>query len=112
MKAISLKPNPGFSGSHIFVATERMGFVAVLPQRFDSERKRLLDHARRAGAPMAARLEATLIELPPDVLISEALSRTSMGFGFASPDSFSMTRCLAPAPTWIGFRPLPIRRAE
>ena len=84
MKAVWLKPNPGFSGSHIFVATDTWAF----DYHGYSERRRLLDHARDRARRWWPGWEATLIELPADVLISERMSRNYDGLWLREPGQF------------------------
>jgi len=67
MKAIWIKPAPGFTGNHIFVATDRWAF----DYHGYSERGRFLAHNWRRARHWWPGWEATLIELPRDVLISE-----------------------------------------
>ena len=83
-KAFWLKPDPGFSGNHVFVATEAWAF----DYHGYSERRRLLDHICRQARRAWPGWEATLIELPPDVLISEAKSRSYDGLWLREPGQF------------------------
>lgn len=85
MKALWLKPGPGFrTGNHIFVATD--GWV------FDyhgySRREAFLAHTFRRARHYWPGWDAELIELPRDVLVSEAASRTYDGLWLREPRQF------------------------
>jgi hypothetical protein len=103
MRALWLRPNQGFTGNHIFVATD--GWV------FDyhgySERERFLARTNKRARRWWPGWGATLIELPRDVLVSEAGSRPYDGLRLREPGQFlhdAMPRALAyldrfPAPS-------------
>ena len=84
MKALWLRPDPGFSGNHIVVATD--GWV------FDyhgySRRSRFLAHTYRCARRWWPGWGATLVALPRDVLVSEAKSRTYAGLWLREPGQF------------------------
>ena len=94
-RALWLKPGPGFTGNHVFVATT--GWV------FDyhgySERNRFLTHTLRKAQRWWPGWSATLMELPREVLLSEANSRAYEGLWLREPGSSCMTRCHAPTLT-------------
>jgi hypothetical protein len=84
MKALWLKPKPGFTGNHIFVATDSW----VFDYHGYSERERFLDHTYARARTWWPDWEATLVELPRHVLVSEAASRTYDGLRLREPGQF------------------------
>lgn len=84
LRVLRLKPDPGFIGNHIFVAAA--GWV------FDyhgySERNRFLAHTFRKAKRWWPGWSPTLTELPRDVLVSEAKSRTYEGLWLREPGQF------------------------
>ena len=84
MKALWLKPKPGYTGNHIFVASEAWtfdyhGYVC---------RDGFLRHTFRRARHYWPGWSATLIELPRDVLISEKKSRLYQGLWLREPTQF------------------------
>lgn len=79
-----IKPRPGYTGNHIFV--EGNGWV------FDyhgySERDKYLCHIWKRARQRWRGWNATLVPLPPDLLISEAKSRTFDGLWLREPGQF------------------------
>lgn len=84
MKAVWLKPNSGLTGNHIFVATDAWAF----DYHGYSERTRFLDHTYKRARRWWPGWSASLIELPPEVLVSEARSRTYDGLWLREPQQF------------------------
>jgi hypothetical protein len=84
-RALWIKPAESFTGNHI-VATndEGLAFDYHGWSRFD----RLMAHMRAKANRWWPGWDATLIELPPDVLISEAKSRTYEGLWLREPKQF------------------------
>lgn len=82
--ALWLKPDPGFTGNHIVVATDSW----VFDYHGYSMRQRFLDHTKQKANRWWPGWNATLIELPRDVLISEAKSRTYDGLWLREPGQF------------------------
>jgi hypothetical protein len=94
MRALWLKPDPGFMGNHIFVATDAW----VFDYHGYSERGRFLAHTYERARRWWPGWGATLIELPRDVLVSEAGSRHYDGLWLREPGQFlhdAMPRALA-----------------
>ena len=83
-QALWLKPAPGFTGNHIFVACE--GWI------FDyhgySAREQFLAHTFRKAQRWWPGWQADLVPLPRDVLVSEAKSRTFDGLWLREPGQF------------------------
>lgn len=84
MSALWLKPDPGFTGNHIFIATDRWTF----DYHGYAERDAFLAHTYRRARHWWPGWNATLIELEPDVLVSEAKSRTYDGLWLREPAQF------------------------
>ena len=84
MKALWLKPEPGFTGNHFVVATDTWAF----DYHGYSERQRFLAHTHRQAQRRWPGWRMTLHELPDDVLISEAKSRTYEGLWLREPGQF------------------------
>ncbi|MDO9711118.1 hypothetical protein [Paracraurococcus lichenis] len=84
LRAIWLKPDAGFTGNHIYVASG--GWVFDYHGYSDAERYRA--HTWRKAQRWWPGWNATPIELPADVLISEAKSRTYDGLWLREPDQF------------------------
>jgi hypothetical protein len=111
MKALWLRPEPGFTGNHIFAATDSW----VFDYHGYSGRERFLDHTFKRARSWWPDWKATLVELPRDVLVSEALSRTYDGLWLRKPKQFlydAMPRALAyldrlPPPCTGGLATLP-----
>jgi hypothetical protein len=107
-KAVWIKPSPRPIGNHIFVAAEDWAFDYHGYSRPQS----LLDHSWRRARHFWPGWDATLVELPVDVLISEPKSRTFDGLWLREPGQFlqdALPRARAfldrfPAPTGMLFR--------
>ena len=84
MKALWLKPEPGFIGNHIFIATDTW----VFDYHGYSDRERFLAHTFRRARFFWPGWCATLVELPRDVLVSEAASRRYDGLWLREPSQF------------------------
>lgn len=84
LKAIWIKPASGFTGNHILITAS--GWV------FDyhgySCRDHFFTHTYRKADRWWPGWQATLVELPPDVLISETKSRTCDGLWLREPSQF------------------------
>jgi hypothetical protein len=83
-KAMWIRPQPGFWGNHIFVATEDWAF----DYHGYSQLQALLDHTWKRARHFWPGWDATLVELPVDVLVSEAKSRTFAGLWLREPGQF------------------------
>ena len=84
MKVLWLKPDAGFTGNHIFVATDNW----VFDYHGYCSRDRFLTHMYAKAGRWWPGWRATLHELPQDVLISESMSRTYEGLWLREPDQF------------------------
>lgn len=82
--ALWLKPKPGFTGNHIFVATREWAF----DYHGYSSRSEFLEHTYRRAQARWPGWEATLVELPASVLVSEAASREYDGLWLREPARF------------------------
>jgi hypothetical protein len=83
-KAMWLKPAPGFSGNHIFVDSGEW----VFDYHGYTDRARFLAHTTGKARRWWPGWQAMLIELPPDVLISEGKSRSYDGLWLREPRQF------------------------
>jgi len=84
-RALWIKPGEGFTGNHIVVANEDgCAFDYHGFSRFD----RLMAHMQRKAERWWPGWNCTLIELPPDVLISNPKSRTYDGLWLREPLQF------------------------
>jgi hypothetical protein len=83
-KVIWLKPTPGFTGNHIFID----GGEWVFDYHGYSDRERFLAHTNKKASRWWFGWRASLVELPPDVLISEEKSRTYDGLWLREPRQF------------------------
>lgn len=83
-RAIWLKPAPGFTGNHIFIASDQW----VFDYHGYSEPERYLLHTWKKARHWWSGWNASQVELPPDVLISEAKSRTYDGLWLREPKQF------------------------
>jgi hypothetical protein len=81
---IWIRPASGFTGNHV-VATD--GETAFDFHGYSSWAK-LLAHARRKNAQRMPGWNCTLVELPPDVLISEEKSKTYDGLWLRGPQQY------------------------
>ena len=84
MKALWLRPKPGFMGNHIFVATDNW----VFDYHGYSRRERFLEHTYERAQFWWPGWRATIVELPRDVLVSEAQSRRYNGLWLREPKQF------------------------
>jgi hypothetical protein len=84
MQATWIRPAPGFSGNHIFVG----GDAWVFDYHGYSRRDRFLEHTWKRARQIWPGWDASLIDLPHDVLISEARSRTYDGLWLREPRQF------------------------
>lgn len=83
-KAVWVKPAEGYAGNHIFVD----GGDWVFDYHGYVNRQTYLAHTWRRAQQRWAGWEASLVELPEDVLISETKSRTYDGLWLRQPDQF------------------------
>ena len=79
-----LKPASGFTGNHIFVDSNAW----IFDHHGYSRREQFLAHTFRKAERWWPGWQASLIELPRDVLISEAKSRTHEGLWLREPGQF------------------------
>ncbi len=84
LKAVWLKPAPGFTGNHVFVTADSWVFDYHGYSRLD----RFLRHTRHKASRWWPGWSATLVELPQAVLVSEARSRTYDGLWLREPRQF------------------------
>ncbi|SMF65610.1 hypothetical protein SAMN06265365_12663 [Tistlia consotensis] len=84
MRPLWFRPAPGFTGNHIVVATERW----VFDYHGYSGRERYLAHSFRKARRWWPGWDASLVELPAEVLVSEAKSRTWKGLWLREPGQF------------------------
>lgn len=94
LRAIWLKPDAGFTGNHVYVA----GADWVFDYHGYSEPSRFHEHTQRNARRWWPGWDATPIELPMDVLVSEAASRTYDGLWLREPQQFlhnALPRALA-----------------
>jgi hypothetical protein len=83
-KVVWIKPRPGFWGNHIFVAIDGWAFDYHGYSRANA----LLDHTWKRARHFLAGWDATLVQLPAEVLISEPKSRTYDGLWLREPKQF------------------------
>ncbi|HVY98067.1 MAG TPA: hypothetical protein VHA35_01100 [Dongiaceae bacterium] len=84
-RALWIKPGEGFTGNHLVVANDAgLAFDYHGCSRFD----RLLAHMQAKANRWWPGWHATLIELPRDVLVSEAKSRSYDGLWLREPGQF------------------------
>jgi hypothetical protein len=84
LKAVWIRPATGFTGNHIFVSAEDW----VFDYHGYSRREHFLAHTHGKASRWWPGWQATLIELPPDVLISEPKSKTYDGLWLREPEQF------------------------
>lgn len=117
-RALWLRPEPGFTGNHVFIADAEW----VFDYHGYSERADFLAHTFRKAQRWWPGWSASLVCLPPDVLVSETKSRTYDGLWLREPGQFlhdAMPRARAylsrfPSPRTvrpIGFGPYNSSRA-
>jgi len=83
-KAVWIRPVDGFTGNHIVID----GGDWVFDYHGYSERGAFLRHTWRKANRWWPGWDATLLELPGDVLISEAKSKTYQGLWLREPGQF------------------------
>ena len=83
-RAIWMKPADGFTGNHVVATDGRLAFDFHGYSQWDD----LLSHAARKNSRWMSGWDYSLVELPPDVLISEAKSRTYDGLWLRGPEQF------------------------
>ena len=83
-KAIWIKPRSGYIGNHVVAVSGNAAF----DYHGFSDRRTLLDHMSRKARMWWPGWDADPVELPADVLISEAKSRTYDGLWLRQPDQF------------------------
>jgi hypothetical protein len=79
-----LKPAPGFTGNHIFIAMDDW----VFDYHGYSRRDAFLAHSFRRARHWWPGWNATIVSLPPDVLISGPGSRSYEGLSLREPREF------------------------
>lgn len=84
MQAVWIKPAPGHIGNHVFIN----GGEWVFDYHGYSAKPRFLAHIWRGARQRWPGWDGTLVELPPDVLISEQKSRTYDGLWLREPGQF------------------------
>jgi hypothetical protein len=84
MRPLWLKPAPGFTGNHIFIAAGDW----IFDYHGYSGREAFLAHTWRRARHFWPGWDATLIELPCEVLVSEPLSKTYDGLWLREPRQF------------------------
>jgi hypothetical protein len=84
MRPLWLKPAPGFTGNHIFIAAGDW----IFDYHGYSGREAFLAHTWRWARHFWPGWDATLIELPCEVLVSEPLSKTYDGLWLREPRQF------------------------
>jgi len=93
-RPIWLKPSHGFAGNHIFAATDDW----VFDYHGYSRRENFLAHTYAKANRTWPGWQATQIELPREVLISEEKSKTYEGLWLREPNQFlhdAMPRAIA-----------------
>lgn len=83
-RALWLKPLPGFTGNHIVATDGRRAF----DYHGHSGWSALLAHSRRKAARWWPGWDCVPVELPAEVLVSEALSRRYEGLWLREPGQF------------------------
>lgn len=83
-RALWFRPANGFTGNHIVVAADAW----VFDYHGYSERERFFAHNFGKARHWWPGWDASLIELPPEVLVSEARSRTYEGLWLREPRQF------------------------
>ena len=79
-----IRPAAGYTGNHIFVAAADW----VFDYHGYSDRKRFIAHTWRRARHFWPGWDAEIIPIPPDVLTSEARSRTIPGLWLRGPEQF------------------------
>ena len=84
MQALWFKPTPGHKGNHIVVASSG----GVFDYHGFSDRARYLTHIHRRASHFWPGWDATVVELPRHVLISESESQRYDGLWLREPEQF------------------------
>lgn len=84
VRALWIKPAAGHTGNHIFVDGGSWAF----DYHGYTEKDRFLDHTWRGARRRWPGWQASLIELPADILVSEAKSRDYDGLWLREPGQF------------------------
>lgn len=84
-KALWIKPAEGYTGNHIFAVSGERAF----DYHGFSDRERLLVHYWKRAQQTYPGWDATVVELPADVLISERKSRSYGGLWLREPKQFA-----------------------
>jgi hypothetical protein len=84
LKAVWIRPATGFTGNHIFISSEDW----VFDYHGYSHRERFLSHTFSKASRWWPGWSSTLVELPSDVLTSEAKSKTYDGLWLREPQQF------------------------
>jgi hypothetical protein len=79
-----IKPAAGFTGNHIFVSRGNCAF----DYHGHSDRSALLSHTWRKARRWWPGWDAELIPLPPEVLVSDVLSKSYPGLWLREPGQF------------------------
>ena len=101
-RPVWVKPSAGYTGNHIVVVA---GAVAFDYHGY-SQWAKLVAHTRRKADRWWPGWSAELIELPPDVLASEAKSRQYEGLWLREPQQF-LCDALPRAPAFLAKFPAP-----
>lgn len=83
-RAVWIKPNAGHTGNHVVVSFGD----TVFDYHGYSKREDYLDHYWKRAIQAFPNWNASLVELPTDVLISESKSRTYDGLWLRQPDQY------------------------
>ena len=83
-QALWLKPAEGFTGNHVFIATDDW----VFDYHGYADRDRFLAHTFKRARHFWPGWDATLVALPQDVLVSETKSKTYDGLWLREPKQF------------------------
>ncbi len=84
MRALWIRPAAGHTGNHIFVADG----ATVFDFHGYSGRARFLDHYWRRARFHHAGWDATLVALPPEILVAGPASRAIDGLWLRGPDQY------------------------
>lgn len=101
-KILWLKPAAGFTGNHIVVATASW----VFDYHGYSGRDRYFAHTFRKARHWWPGWEAEILELPPQVLVSEQQSQKHEGLWLREPKQFLHDAMPRARRFWTGSRPL------
>jgi hypothetical protein len=106
-RPIWIKPARGYSGNHILAVSGSTSF----DYRGYRDWQRIQEHTRRKAGQYWPGWSATLVELPPDVLISEAKSKTYDGLWLREPGQY-LQDALPRARAFLDRYPPPRLRAD